>query len=61
MNMNLTENETLKYNVKIGDKVLLETFSKATAEQFISTLTGDAQSKAVIVPVTQDGLQVLLG
>lgn len=59
--MNLAENETIQYRVVYEGNVLLESVPRTVAEQFVSTLTKNVQENVAIVPVTQDGLQVLLG
>lgn len=59
--MNLTENETIKYQVVCDDNVLLESVTKSVAESFVATLAASVQERVQIVPVTKDGLQVLLG
>ena len=57
----LQENETISYKVIYGDKVLLDSVPKSVAEQFVSTLGKSVQEAVQIIPVTNDGLQVLLG
>lgn len=59
--MNLTENEIINYRVVHNGSVLLESVPRMVAENFVSTLAKDVQENVNIVPVTQDGLQVLLG
>lgn len=59
--MNLTEHESIKYRVIYEDNVLLESVSRSVAEQFVATLSRGVQENVAIVPVTDDGLQVLLG
>lgn len=59
--MKLQENETIRYKVVYGDKTLLDSVPKSVAEQFVSTLGKNVQESVVIIPVTEDGLQVLLG
>lgn len=59
--MNLTEHESIKYRVIYEDNVLLESVSRSVAEQFVATLSRGVQENVAIVPVTNDGLQVLLG
>lgn len=58
---NLTENEELRFRVVCQGSVLLEAVSRAIAERFVAKLTGETQREVQIVPVTQDGNQVLLG
>lgn len=57
----INENTSVKYRVMVGGNVLLETFSLSSAEQFVSTLTETTQRNVQIVPITEDGAQVLLG
>ena len=57
----LVENENISYSVVHRGAVLLESVPKVVALNFVSTLTRDVQEHTDIVPVTQDGLQVLLG
>jgi hypothetical protein len=57
----LQENETVRYRVMCGENVLLESTSKHVAENFIATLSKSTQEQVLIIPVTADGLQVLLG
>lgn len=59
--MNLTENETIKYQVVCDDSILLESVTRNVAENFVSTLATSVQERVQIVPITTDGLQVLLG
>ena len=57
----LNENETLRYRVMYNGKTLYESASMHIVENFISTLDSDVQESVLIVPVTTEGLQVLLG
>ena len=59
--MNLTEHETINYRVIYEGNVLLESVPRSVAEQFVATLSRGVQENVTIVPVTNDGLQVLLG
>jgi hypothetical protein len=59
--MNLTENNIVTYRVVYAGNVLLETASKPVADQFVAGLNKDVQEQVRIVPVTDAGLQVLLG
>lgn len=59
--MNLTEHESIKYRVIYEGNVLLESVPRSVAEQFVATLSRGVQENVTIVPVTNDGLQVLLG
>jgi hypothetical protein len=57
----ISEEETVKYQVKLNGQILNEAPSKLLAEQFITTLAKEQQQQAVIVPVTESGQQVLFG
>lgn len=59
--MNLSEHEIIKYRVVYAGNVLLESVPRAVAEQFIANLAKNVQENAQIVPVTDNGQQVLLG
>ena len=60
MNM-LKENPSIKYRVQVNGVTLNESMSEYLAEQFISTLLPEQRSKAVIVPITEAGQQILFG
>lgn len=57
----LKEETKIKYRVICLGNVLLDNVTMRVAENFISTLTESTQEQAKIVPITEDGLQVLLG
>ncbi len=57
----LSENETIRYKVVYDGKILLDSVPKSVAENFIGTLDKTIQESVNIIPVTEDGLQVLLG
>lgn len=57
----ISEEQTVKYQVKLKGQVLTEAPSQVLAEQFIMTLAKEQQSEAIVVPVTEGGQQVLLG
>lgn len=57
----MTEQEEIKFQVRVNGQVLTEAQSKPLAEQFVMSLTREQQERAVIVPVTKGGHQVLLG
>lgn len=57
----INENSEIRFQVLLNDKMLTETFSTSMAEQYISMLPLNERMSAKIVPVTQDGRQVLLG
>jgi hypothetical protein len=59
--MNLKENETVTFRVVYAGSILLESVPKSVAETFVSKLSRGVQESVEIVPVTEDGLQVLLG
>lgn len=59
--MHINENEVISYRVVCEGSVLLDSVPKSVAEQFVSTLNTNTKEKVEIQPVTQDGLQVLLG
>ena len=59
--MNLTEHESIKYRVIYEGNVLLESVPRSVAETFVASLSRNVQENVAIVPVTNDGLQVLLG
>lgn len=54
------ENTQLKYRVLVDGKVLNESSTKALADMFVSSLDETAKTKARIVPVMEDGRQLLL-
>lgn len=57
----LSENETILYRVVFESTVLIDSVPMGVAENFLSSLAKHVQESAQIVPVTSDGLQVLLG
>lgn len=59
--MQLTENEVVKYRVVHNGSILLESVPKLVAEQFVGSLAKTIQETVEIVPVTSDGMQILLG
>lgn len=60
-NMLMNENESVKYQVRLGGEVLTEAQSRPMAEQFVMSLTKEQREKATIVPITEGGKQILLG
>lgn len=56
----INEQETMKFRVVVGSKVLLEAISKTMAEQFIATLDPSTQTEARIIPITKEGKEFLL-
>ena len=57
----LNENPIVKYRVEVDGNVLNESLNKALAEQFVSTLLPEQRNRAIIVPITETGAQVLFG
>lgn len=57
----MTEEQKVRYQVKLRGQVLKEAPSKALAEQFIMTLGQEQQREAVVIPITEGGQQILLG
>ena len=57
----LNENETVLYRVVCDNNILLEGVARSVAENFVSSLSASAQQGSRIVPMTQDGKEVLLG
>ena len=61
MNNMIRETQNVRYQVKVNGITLNESVSKTLAEQFISTLLPEQRNQAIIVPVTDQGSQVLFG
>lgn len=62
MNKLINEQEQVKYVIKVNGKVVSIPFtSKMLAEQHINNLPQDQQIIAEVVPVTEDGRQILFG
>ena len=59
--MHINENGGVSYRVVCDGNVLLDSVTKFVAEQFVATLNTNTKEKVEIQPVTEDGLQVLLG
>jgi hypothetical protein len=59
--MKLNENVNIKYRVVYNNNTLLESVPKSVADNFVSTLAKNVQENVSIIPITDDGLQVLLG
>lgn len=58
----LTDNENkVKYQVVVAGTVLAERGTMQLAENFVAQLTTEQQDNARIVPVTQEGKQILFG
>lgn len=61
MNNILNENEVLKYRVIVDNVILNESTTLFLAQNFIATLTNDKQERAKIIPITENGKEVLFG
>lgn len=61
MNKLINETQQLRYRVVLDGKILHESVNQNLASNFVSTLTIEQQQKAQIVPITENGHQVLLG
>lgn len=57
----INETQSLRYRVVVENKTLHESASQLSADNFIASLTLEQQAKARIVPITENGQQVLLG
>lgn len=57
----INENEALKYEIMVNKRSYGKFGSMSLAEQFLQTLSNDLRETAVIIPVTSEGKQVLLG
>lgn len=55
------QTQSLKYRVVVAGRTLNESFTQQLAEQFIATLAPEQRALAEIVPVTNEGKQVLMG
>lgn len=60
MNKVLEGNEA-KYNVIVGKEVKRFCVSKSIAENYVSNLSEGEQHDVKIIPVTDDGQEILLG
>ena len=56
-----TSKSNQRYNVVVNGKVKRENVLQRVAEQYIQLLSEDLQAKATMVPVTDDGKQILFG
>lgn len=61
MNKLIRENESLRYRVVLENKTLHESTSQVSADNFVATLTLEQQAKVIIIPIAENGHQVLLG
>lgn len=60
--MNLQENNKVMYVIKVRGQVVSIPYTSPTlAEQNISLLSPEHQMIAEVVPVTEDGKEILLG
>lgn len=59
--MKLHENDSIRYRAVYSGNVLMESTSRTIVESFVGTLSKQVQESVEIVPVTDDGSQVLLG
>ena len=57
----LMEEENKKYNVVVNGVVRRASVPKIVAENYIRTLSVNEQSQTSIVPVTNDGKEILFG
>jgi 5S rRNA maturation endonuclease (ribonuclease M5) len=53
--------EVNRYNVVVDGKTEKRSVSRIVAESYILTLSESMQSKAVLVPVTNEGKEILFG
>lgn len=61
MNDTILEAETVKYQVVLNGSVLHGPTSKGLAENFVMSLTEEQRNNVQIIPVTDNGQQILLG
>lgn len=61
MKNNILESETIRYRILLNGKELAEKESKNLAEHFVTTLSSEQQKEAVIVPIADNGQEVLFG
>lgn len=54
----LQENR-IKYRVLVDGRVLNESSTQSMADVFVSGLSEDMRNKAIVVPVVEDGRQLL--
>lgn len=55
----LLQDSQVKYRVLVDGKILNESMTKTLADVFVSGLDEDAKAKATIIPIVQDGRQLL--
>ena len=60
-NLNLIEDNNQKYNVIVNGVVKRSGVPKFVAESYIRTLTLNEQSQTSMIPVTNEGKQILFG
>jgi len=58
---NTLDSTPTKFQVKIGNRIVGEAFSRAQADIIVNQLSENEKIQAVIVPVASNGNQVLLG
>lgn len=61
MSAQILESEVVKYQVQVNGQVLTTAHSQILAETFIGTLAPEQQQRAVVVPITEGGKQILMG
>lgn len=61
MSTQLTETETVTYQVIVNGAVLNESASVQLAKSFVLQLTPEQRAVAQIVPIVESGKQILLG
>ena len=59
MNKLINENKQLKYRIIVNGKVINECLTKEIANSTILTLPVELQEHAMIIPVTDEGKQIL--
>lgn len=57
----INEHTMVEYKVVYEGNVLLEHVSKMVAENYIAGLPKQVKESVKLIPITNDGLQVLLG
>lgn len=57
--MTMLNDSNVKYRVLVDGKVLNESTTKTLADVFVASLNEDMKHKAQIVPVMEDGRQLL--
>lgn len=57
--MTMLIDNQVKYRVLVDGKILNESMTKTLADVFVSNLNEDMKQKAKIVPIMEDGRQLL--